>query len=241
MQTDKPIIVESMKTSNVASRVRALLVALVAVTLASCSDTSIKTLSQLKDDQAKAIARLISERNFTVVERSSNTLPATIDPNVYYLMPNGLYIRVHSVGTSGTIVKQNQSLVYVTFDGHQFSNETNPILSFASYSKPSVPPVEFRYTYYYNSGDVHFSTVALDAPQVGYDVLMCEGIAYPLSIVDETVSTAQAEALAKESAHVARLGNKALLSLIIPFEIGPSSTYSKGYTTFLENIEYTFR
>ncbi len=207
----------------------------------SCSDTSVKSLSELKDEQQTAISRLISTRNLAIVERATNTLPETIDPSVYYHMPNGLYIRVLSEGERGSVVTQNESLVYATFEGKQFSRDVDPVLSFNSYSKPSVPPVEFRYTYYYNAGDVHFSLVSLSSPQTSYDVLMCEGIAYPLSIVDESVSADRAQELALKGAHVSRLGNGARVSLIIPFEVGPSDTYSKGYTTFMENLQYTFR
>ncbi len=207
-----------MKLINSQVAIKALLLGLV-LTLVGCKSATYKSLSELKDEQKTAIRRLIADKGLSVVELSSHSLPSTIDPSVYYLMPNGLYMRVIDAGSSTDRAVKNETIVYAEFEGFQFNHTTSPILTFNNHSRSSVPPVEFRYTHYYNAGDIHFMLINQTAPQVNYDALMCEGLAYPMTL----------------------LGDGARVSLIIPFEIGPSGTYSSGYTMFVKEAEYKFR
>lgn len=227
------------------------LLGLGSLVLGSCKDNEVKSLSELKDEQEDAISRLMSERNIRVVSLSDDALPETIDQSVYYKMPNGLYMRVLSMGQSGTEInrgytsgtngRREATRVFVTIKGFQFTKDEYPSLSFDNLSRGSRPPIEFRYASYYSGGEVHFTPVPQSSPQSNYDVLMCEGIAYPLSLKDGTISRERQETLANVGAHIGRLGNGARLSLIIPFEIGPSQTFDKGATTFIEEVEYTIR
>lgn len=229
-----------MKTIQTGLKPLLLLLGLV-LTLGSCSSSDIKSLSELKSEQSSAINRLISERGIKVVALEDNQLPSVIDPSVYYLMPNGLYIQVIDPGTTGQIIKKEQTRAYVTFKGFQFSLSAFPGSSFDSYASAQVAPVEFIYRDDYVGGPVHFALVPEGITRGNYEAIMCEGLAYPLSIVDPSVSTAEAERLALLKSHTARLGNGARLSLIIPFEVGPSSTYSQGISVFMETVEYTIK
>lgn len=207
----------------------------------SCSKDNIRSLSELKGDQSDAIKRLISERGLRIVTRSEASLPQQIDPNVYYHMPNGLYLRVLEQGQQGTKMIQGQTRVFVVFKGFQFTKSASPFLLLDNLKRPNVSPIEYRYAEYYSNGDVHFVLTQHTAPQENYDAFMNQGLAYPLSLRDTSVPSSVAEALAQQRGHISRLGNGARLSLIIPFELGPSDTYSKGVSMFVEEAEYTIQ
>ena len=102
-------------------RIALLLLLLIPVlALGSCKkNRSIKPLSQLKREQRQAIDRLIKESSFTVKELSSETLPSTIDPDVFYRLSNGLYIRVLDKGT--TRPEANKTTVSVQLKGYFFN------------------------------------------------------------------------------------------------------------------------
>lgn len=219
----------------------ALLTLAFAAIAVGCKKTTVKSLSELKSEQRTAISKLISSRNIQVVELSGHTLPETIDNTVYYLMPNGVYLRVIDPGKQDTRITQDETVVFVTFKGFQFSLASNPLFTFDNHSKAAIPPTEFRYTEYYSAGTIHFSLVKQVAPQINYDFLMCEGLAYPLSIAKAVNDQALSEELTAKKAHIARLGSGARVSLIIPFEVGASETYSKGYSMFIEEAEYTIK
>lgn len=207
----------------------------------SCSKDDIRSLSELKNDQSDAIKRLISERGLRVVELSQASLPDIIDPGVYYRMPNGLYLRVLDQGTQGTKMIQGQTRVFVMLKGFEFTKTSIPYLQFDNLTRPNLPPIEYRYAEYYSAGDVNFTLTQYTSPQVNYDSFMNQGIAYPLSLRDASVNTSVSESLAQQGGHISRLGNGARLSLIIPFELGPSGTYSQGISMFVEEAEYTIQ
>lgn len=229
-----------MKTIQTGLKPILLLLGLV-IALGSCKDDNIKSLSELKSDQRSAISRLISERGIKVVSLEEDQLPSTIDPNVYYLMPNGLYIQVLDPGSKGQVIKQERTHAYVTLKGFHFTKEIFPAGAFDSYTSARVAPIEFIYRDGYDGGPIHFLSVSEGIARANYEALMCEGLAYPLSIVDTSVPTNEAEHLALDKSHTARLGNGAKLSLIIPFEVGPRDTYSQGVSLFVETLEYTIK
>lgn len=222
---------------RISSVLYALLGGMLVLGSVGCSKNEVKTLSELKDEQTTAIRRLISTRSLQVVERRTNTLPETIDPKVYYKLPNGLYLRVLDLGAQGKEVKQEETRVYAQLKGYQFtvSGDRTP---FDFYQKASHPPIEFVYTYFYNAGDIHYRALGQTAPQFNYDYLMCEGIAFPISLEDESITPERREQLALDRTHVARLGNGARVSMIIPFELGPVESYSDGISIFIEEAEY---
>lgn len=187
--------------------------------LSSCRDSSTKSLSELKDEQSDAIKDFRNSNRLNIVSRSDNTLPGTIDTSVYYHLKNGLYIRVLDQGDKTHMAKENETHVFMLMKGYMFGKETSQTMAFDNLSKASVPELEFLYTYYYNAGDVHYTAVPNARPLDSYDSYMCEGLAFPASI----------------------LGNGARVSLIIPFEIGPSSAYRTGLSTYVEEVRYTYR
>lgn len=191
------------------------------LSLTACRDKKNKSLSDLKKDQTTAIERLVSQQKLVVEKLKDNELPTTIDKGVYYRLKNGLYIRVLDEGDKSQVAKLNETTVFAYVKGYQFKHDAPKVAAFDNISSPSVPEIEFKYVYYYNAGDVHYNLVANTRPIRSYDALMCQGLAFPLSLKG--------------------IGNGARLSLIIPFEIGPSGGYSSGLSTFVEEVRYIFK
>lgn len=207
-----------MKLKSIKAYTLAMLLA-PAMLLTSCDKNSLKSLSELKSEQKDAITKLIADKKMKVVRLSEAKLPATIDKDVYYLLPNGLYMRVLDAGSTTKKAEAGKTTIFTTFKGYQFTLATMKGPTINNHSDPGFPPVEFTYISRYSAGEIHYSLVEQTAPQLNYDNLMCEGIAYPMTL----------------------LGDKAKVSLIIPFEIGPNDTYSKGVSTYWEIVEYTFK
>ena len=168
--------------------------------LASCRDNKTKSLSEMKDEQTDAIETLQSSKSLKVVKRSDNTLPlSSLDPNVYYRLKNGLYVRVLDKGDMSKLAKVNQTTVYLQMKGYMFSKSVSRTSVFDNLSKADIPKPS-------------------TAPVNSYDQYMCEGLAFPAS----------------------QLGDGARVSLIIPFELGPSELYGSGMTTFVEEARYVY-
>lgn len=196
-----------------------LLGALVVMGLASCKDNTGKSLSELKSEQSDAIKQFQSKNNMKVVELSGNTLPQNIDKSVYYHFKNGLYMRVLDEGNMQDKAVLGETNVFARLAGYRFSLAIAQGLSFDNLSKATYPEIQFRYIYYYSAGENHYNLVTNSRPVDNYDILMCEGIAFPVSL----------------------LGNGARVSLIIPFELGSSSTYSQGLSTYVSEVQYTYK
>ena len=200
------------------SRVVALGV-LALCSFASCRDNKTKSLSEMKDEQTDAIETLQSSKSLKVVKRSDNTLPlSSLASNVYYRLKNGLYVRVLDKGDMSKLAKVNQTTVYLQMKGYMFSKSVSRTSVFDNLSKADIPELEFTYVNYYNQGEVHFTPKPSTAPVNSYDQYMCEGLAFPAS----------------------QLGDGARVSLIIPFELGPSELYGSGMTTFVEEARYVY-
>lgn len=190
--------------------------------LVGCKDEKkLKSLSDLKKEQGRAISTLIADRQLRVVDLGvSGRLPEQPDPNVYYKIPSasGLYMRVLDAGDKARRAVDKETKIFVSFRGHSFSEEHPTIARFDILSRPAYPPVEFLYSVQYNYGETHYTLLAQTASVANFDHLMCQGLAYPMSL----------------------LGDGARVSLIIPFEIGPTGSYASGYTYFIDEAEYTF-
>lgn len=191
-----------------------------ALGLQSCNDTSIKSLSEMKEEQETAIDKLVTANSLKVVNLSGETLPSPIDHSVYYKLPNGLYMRVIKQGDMSKRAVRNQSKIYLRMKGTMFNHQEEKILQPNNYSNAAVEVIEFLYVKEYNQGDIHYSLIAAPASTVSnLDSFMCQGLAYPMTL----------------------LGDGAEVSLIIPFDIGPSFTYNSGYTMFVERAVYNFK
>ena len=176
----------------------------------SCKkDRTIKPLSQLKSEQRRAIDRLTGK-----LELENETLPQTIDPQVFYHLSNGLYMRVLNKGTTHPVL--NKTTVSVMLKGYFFNDSQSEGATFNNLNEPNVRPLSFRYTLYETAdGRNHFAP--LNESGI-YENLLCEGIAFPIS----------------------QLGNGAIVQLIIPFDLGPSQNYTAGNSIFVEKAVYTF-
>lgn len=191
------------------------------ITLGGCKEEHIKSLSELKEEQSVAVRTLIEQKHYRVVDLgSSGRLPEDPDPEVYYRIPSagGLYMRVLDKGNMTHRAIDKETKIFVSFKGHSFNKEYPIIGMFDNLSRPSYPPVEFLYTYYYQYGEKHFTLLRQSVPIANHDDLMCQGLAYPMSL----------------------LGDGAKVSLIIPFEVGPENSYASGYTYFIEEAQYSF-
>ena len=184
------------------------------ILLASCDKNHQKSITEMKKDQEKYIKEFRASHGISVKELSKEELPSTIDEKVFYKFPNGLYMRVLDKGTEKP--EKDKTHVFVKLKGFTF--ETDTLDRFNNLNDPSYQPIEFIYTYYYDRGDFHYRQVKLDAPRANLDAILCEGIAFPMSL----------------------LGNGARVQLIIPFQIGPNATYNNGYPYFIEEAEYNF-
>ncbi len=190
-------------------------VALLFLALSSCSKNDFKTFAELKDEQEDAIERLISQKKLEVVTlKEAEDFPTEIDSKVYYKFPNGLYMRVLDKG--GEKPKLNTQ-VALLFKGNVFSWEKKGLPFFDNMSVASREFTYFNYTYFYSQGDVHFRLLPQETGVANLDSYMCEGLAYPMTL----------------------LGDKAIVSLIVPFEIGPQMTYKDGLSLFVERASYT--
>ncbi len=181
----------------------------------ACSKNDFKSFSELKEEQEDAIERLISDKKLQIVTlKEAEDFPNTINPEVYYKFPNGLYMRVLDKGVGK--VKYN-SKIALLFKGNVFSWSKKGLPYFDNMSDASREFTFFNYTYFYNQGDVHFRLLRQETGVANLDAYMCEGLAYPMT----------------------KLGDNAIVSLIIPFEIGPQMTYKDGLSLFVERASYT--
>lgn len=183
----------------------------------SCNKDNIKSLSELKKDQSSNIAQTIRKNGWTVRELKTEALPSTIDNNVYYHFPNGLYMKIIDAGSEEKAIK-NQTQIELYIKGYLSHKDNNLYGAFNSISDAQFMPIEFLYTEYYNQGDIHYRSVATIQNGLSLSDLLCEGLAFPMTM----------------------LGNGAKVSLIIPFELGPSFTYQTGSNIVIEEARYNF-
>ncbi len=202
-----------MNKLNLRSLLAIVFSLLAMLSIVSCEDVKVKTFSELKEEEATAIERLIKDKNLQVEECKLDKLPAYIDKNIYYKMPNGLYLRVIDAGKTKI---QRDDKINLMFKGFMFSKEEANLFSLDNLSKANREITSFIYTHFYNQGDVHFRLIPQESVVPNYDRFMCEGLAYPMSL----------------------LGDGAIVSLIIPFKLGPKDTYKDGLSMFVEEVQY---
>ena len=136
------------------------------------------------------------------------------DPNVWYKFPNGVYMQVIDKG--GELAKPERTRVMLRMKGRFIAPDYNH--AFDNLSKGYQQSTEFIYI---NSrdrtGSIHYKLIQ---EQYGHsiDALMCEGIAYPLTMV----------------------GNGARIRLLIPFLLGPNMAYNAGAPMYCEEVWYQF-
>lgn len=186
----------------------------------SCKEEKFKSLSELKKDQKTNIDNLIKGNSWKVVELKEKGLPQPYDKSVYYKFPNGLYMRVIDAGSEAKAEK-DKTIISLYADGYMSHKDKPRYSDFQSLSNPEYMPVDFIYTEYYNQGDIHFQAINNPNTTNGINLsqIMCEGLAYPMTM----------------------LGNNARVSLIIPFELGPSFAYQNGANMVVTEAKYVFK
>ena len=181
--------------------------------LTSCRDRQhIKSLSEMLRDEEKMIKGFIQEQQMNVQEGSEDQ--RTFDPAVWYKFPNGVYMQVLNKGTD--LAKPDRTRVMLRMKGRFIAPDYNK--SFDNLSKGYQQSTEFIYINSRDrSGSIHYKLIQ---EQFGHSVdgLMCEGIAYPLTLV----------------------GNGAKVRLLIPFLLGPNVAYNAGAPMYCEEVWYQF-
>ena len=196
----------------------ALLLLVTFALLGSCKKSNVKPLSQLKKEQRRAIDRLIAKEKFQVISRNDELLPTPIDQNVFYKLSNGLYMRVLDKGSDEKAVAE-KTRVLVRMKGRMFNDSRDTVYTFNSIAITSFDELKFLYVSYYNVGTEHYRAIGSNSFSNSLDQLLCEGVAFPASL----------------------LGNGARVQLIIPFELGPTATYTQGNSIYVEEAQYTYR
>ena len=186
----------------------------------SCKRKSdIKPLSQLKKEQRRAIDRLISSKNLKVINRDNELLPEEIDKSVFYRFSNGLYMRVLDAGDQKAKAVAEKTRVLVQMKGRVFNESKGVRYTFNSLNNPSYGELKFLYVSYYNVGAEHYRAISSGGFSDSLDQLLCEGVAFPASL----------------------LGSGARVQLIIPFELGPTASYTEGNSIFVEEARYIYQ
>jgi len=163
-------------------------------------------------DEEKMIKGFIQEQQMNVQEGSEDQ--RTFDPAVWYKFPNGVYMQVLNKGTD--LAKPDRTRVMLRMKGRFIAPDYNK--SFDNLSKGYQQSTEFIYINSRDrSGSIHYKLIQ---EQFGHSVdgLMCEGIAYPLTLV----------------------GNGAKVRLLIPFLLGPNIAYNAGAPMYCEEVWYQF-
>lgn len=184
--------------------------------MGGCRKNQFRSLLEMKRDQQKAIERLITTENLKVRKLSDVVLPAQPDPNVYYLFPNGIYMRVIDAGTGKA--EAGKTHVFLKLEGKLFK-EDQTINEFNSIANPKYQPTEFLFINQYYMGERYFNLIGSGIPSSSLDYLMCEGLAFPM----------------------AHLGDGARVSLIIPFTMGSETYYKEGLPMYVKEAIYNFK
>ena len=181
-----------------------------AVLLITSCDKTQSYADMLKAEE-KAIERLMDEEDIVVLKE----YPAdgVFKENEFYQMDNDVYINVIDSGNGNRIGTKRQN-VNSRFVVRFFKSDTLELDGFAS----SRLPVTFSYQKY-----------AEDYYYWGYDQNDTN--------VDAVMSSFICEGLASGLQHV---GDSAVVKLIVPFKVGPSSFQSSGEPLYFPKVRYTF-
>lgn len=181
-----------------------------AVLLITSCDKTQSYADMLKAEE-KAIERLMDEEDIVVLKE----YPAdgVFKENEFYQMDNDVYINVIDSGNGNRIGTKRQN-VNSRFVVRFFKSDTLELDGFAS----SRLPVTFSYQKY-----------AEDYYYWGYDQNDTN--------VDAVMSSFICEGLASGLQHV---GDSAVVKLIVPFKVGPSSFQQSGEPLYFPKVRYTF-
>ena len=181
-----------------------------AVLLITSCDKTQSYADMLKAEE-KAIERLMDEEDIVVLKE----YPAdgVFKENEFYQMDNDVYINVIDSGNGNRMGTKRQN-VNSRFVVRFFKSDTLELDGFAS----SRLPVTFSYQKY---TEVYYIW--------GYDQNDTN--------VDAVMSSFICEGLASGLQHV---GDSAVVKLIVPFKVGPSSFQQSGEPLYFPKVRYTF-
>ena len=181
--------------------------------LTSCRDKErVKSLSEMLQDEKKMIDNFIQEQRMNVQEGAEGQ--RDFDPKVWYKFPNGVYMQVIDAGQE--LAKPDRTRVMLRMKGRFIAPDY--AYPFDNLSKGYMQTTEFIYVDTRDrTGAIHYKLIQ---ENLGYsvDALMCEGVAYPLTMV----------------------GNGARVRLLIPFLLGPDMAYNAGAPMYCEEVWYQF-
>lgn len=191
----------------------ALCLCLAAGALGSCKEKQhVKSLTEMLRDEEKLIKNFIAEHQINVVKGEEEQ--KEFDPDTWYKFPNGVYMQVIDSGQEAAV--PGKTRVMLRMKGYFLGDAIAK--PFDNLSKGYQQTTEFIYVNTRDrTGAVHYQLIK---EQLGYslDELMCEGLAYPLTMV----------------------GNGAKVRLLIPFLTGPNVAYNSGSPMYCEEVRYQF-
>lgn len=181
------------------------------VLLAFTSCDKTQSYADMLKAEKKAIAKLMDEENIVVLKE----YPAdgVFEENEFYQMDNDVYINVVDSGNGNRIGSKRQN-VNCRFVVRFFKSDTIELDGFAS----SRLPVTFSYQKYSESYYIW-----------GYDENDTN--------VDAVMSNFICEGLASGLQHV---GDSAVVKLIVPFKVGPTTFQTTGEPLYFTKVRYTF-
>ena len=183
------------------------------VAFSSCKEKErIRSLSEMLRDEEKIIKNFVKEQGMNVQEGTEGQ--RQFDENVWYKFPNGVYMQVLDLGKELAVPSRTRVMLRMKgrFIAPNYKN------SFDNLSKGYQQTTEFLYVDKRDrTGAVHYLLIQ---EKLGHsiDALMCEGVAYPLTMV----------------------GNGARVRLLVPFLVGPNLAYSSGAPMYCEEVWYQF-
>lgn len=182
-------------------------------TFTSCREKQhIKSLSEMLRDEEKIIKGFIQEQQMNVQEGTEGQ--REFDPAVWYKFPNGVYMQVLDQGAE--LATPERTRVMLRMKGRFIAPDYKH--SFDNLSKGYQQTTEFIYIDSRDrTGAIHYRLIQ-ESLGHSIDALMCEGVAYPLTMV----------------------GNGARVRLLVPFLLGPNIAYNAGAPMFCEEVWYRF-
>ena len=116
-------------------------------------------------------------------------------------------------------LSNGKTRVLVQMKGRVFNESKGVRYTFNSLNNPRYGELKFLYVSYYNVGSEHYRAISSGGFSDSLDHLLCEGVAFPASL----------------------LGSGARVQLIIPFELGPTASYTEGNSIFVEEARYIYQ
>lgn len=170
-----------------------------------------KTYTDMLNDQRKAIDKLMADSDFVVLKN----YPANgvFGENEFVKLDNGVYLNVIDSGNGNRAVL-GKTKIYSRFITYSLLGTADTLRTYGSHSN-GTNPIEFMYG--------NYTTLISSATSASSDdyytaYVFGEGMQTPLEYV----------------------GDQAKVKLIVPFQVGASTSSSNGIPWFFEILQYKF-